>query len=57
MGLKSAHFEVSHFQESGEGDRFLKMGTLISNRDRALLKMVWQLHGQAFVYIRRICGY
>ena len=27
MGLKSAHFQEYDFQESGVGDRFLKMGT------------------------------
>ena len=28
MGLKSAHFQEYDFQESGVGDRFLKMGPI-----------------------------
>ena len=40
MDLKSAHSQESDFQESGEVDRFLKMGTIFK-RDRALWKMVF----------------
>ena len=48
VGLKSVHFQEYVFRESGEVDRFLKMGThmqerssslvLICKRDRALLE-------------------
>ena len=54
MDLKSAHSQESDFQESGEVDRFLKMGTHFK-RDRALWKMVFVLHGQAFGYAHGIC--
>ena len=54
MGLKSAHFQEYDFRESDEVDRFLKIGTHFK-RDRALLKTVFVLHGQAFVfYAQRI---
>ena len=53
MGLKSAHSQESDFQESCEVDRFLKMGTHFQG-DRALLKTVFVLHGQAFGYAQRI---
>ena len=36
MGLKSAHFQESDFQESGEVDRFLKMGTHFQERSSSL---------------------
>ena len=36
MGLKSAHFQESDFQESGVGDRFLKMGTHFQERSGSL---------------------
>ena len=36
MGLKSAHFEESDFQESGVGDRFLKMGAHFQERSGSL---------------------
>ena len=59
MDLKSAHSQESGFQESGEVDRFLKMGTKwvpIFKRDRALWKMAFVLHGQAFFgYAQGIC--
>ena len=32
MGLKSSHFQESDYQESGEVDRFLKMGTHFQER-------------------------
>ena len=51
MDLKSAHSQESDFQESGEVDKFLKIGTPIFKRDRAFLKMVFVLHGQAFGYV------
>ena len=59
MDLKSAHSQESDFQESGEVDRFLKMGTQapIFKRDRALSKMVFELYGQAFGYAQGICGF
>ena len=44
MGLKSAHFQESGFQESGEGDRFWKMGTHFSERSSSLengLCVIW----------------
>ena len=43
MSLKPAHFQKSDFQQSDEADRFLEM-------ELALLKTVFVLHGQAFVY-------
>ena len=36
MGLKSAHFQEYDFQESGVGDRFLKMGTHFQERPGSL---------------------
>ena len=36
MGLKSAHFQEYDFQESGVGDRFLKMGTHFQERSGSL---------------------
>ena len=54
MDLKLAHSQESDFQESGEVDRFLKI-TPIFKRDRALWKMVFVLHGQAFGYAHGIC--
>ena len=36
MGLKSAHFQKYDFQESGVGDRFLKMGTHFQERSGSL---------------------
>ena len=36
MGLKSAHFQEYDFQESGVGDRFLKMGTHFQERSDSL---------------------
>ena len=36
MGLKSAHFQEYDFQESGEVDRFLKMGTHLQERSGSL---------------------
>ena len=56
MGWKSTHFQESDFQQSDEVDRFLKMGTHFQE-DRSLLKTVFVLHGQAFVYAQRICGF
>ena len=55
MGLKSAHFQEYDFQESGVGDRFLKMGTHFQERSGSLEKMVFVLHGQAFGYAQGIC--
>ena len=54
MDLKSAHSQESDFQESGEVDRFLKWAPIFK-RDRALWKMVFVLHGQAFGYAHGIC--
>ena len=36
MDLKSAHSQESDFQESGEVDRFLKMGTHFQERSDSL---------------------
>ena len=36
MGLKSAHSQESDFQESGEVDRFWKMGTHFQERSGSL---------------------
>ena len=36
MDLKSAHSQESDFQESGEVDRFLKMGTHFQERSGSL---------------------
>ena len=36
MSLKSAHSQESDFQESGEVDRFLKMGTHFQERSGSL---------------------
>ena len=36
MGLKSAHSQESDFQESGEVDRFLNMGTHFQERSSSL---------------------
>ena len=61
MDLKLAHSQESvFFKESGEVDRFLKMGTYfkwapIIKRDRALLITVFVLNGQAFGYAQGIC--
>ena len=53
MGLKSAHSQESDFQESGEVDRFLKMGTHFQERSGSL-ENGFVLHGQAFGYAQRI---
>ena len=57
MDSKSAHSQESDFQESGEVDRFLRMGTHFLKRDQALWKMVFVLHGQAFGYAQGICDF
>ena len=36
MGLESPHFTENDFQESGVGDRFLKMGTHFQERSGSL---------------------
>ena len=56
MGLKSAHFQEYDFQESGEGDRFWKMGTHFQKRSSSFengLCVTWS----DSVYAQRICGY
>ena len=55
MDLKSAHSQESDFQESGEVDRFLKMGTHFQERSGSLENGLC-IHGQAFSYAQGICG-
>ena len=56
MDLKSAYSQESDFQESGEVDRFLKMGTHFQERSDSLENGL-VLHGQAFGYAQGICGF
>ena len=54
MGLKSAHSQEFNFQESGEVDRFLKMGTHFQERSGSLengLYVTWS----GFWLCPRIC--
>ena len=50
MGLKSAQFQEYDFQESGVGDRFLKMGTHFRERSGSLE------NGLSLCYMVRLLG-
>ena len=57
MGLKSVHSQEYDFQESGEVDRFLKMGTHFQERSGSLENGLFGVLGSRYCHVLKEVWY